>query len=159
MAHLKAILAVLLILSVHSDMFGLETRSLQALTLNSDTDSFRDLVHNRNMKKIKDHNQKKKSYQLGSNQFISLTLEEFQARYTSNIKLPIEAPSIETSLPRIGAAVSVPANQVIDWEAQGKVSPIKDQGTCNCCYAFSAIADVESSYLIKSKTLYDFSEQ
>lgn len=40
----------------------------------------------------------------------------------------------------------------------GKVSPVKYQGMCGSCYAFSAVSDIESSYLFKGVEV-DLSEQ
>ena len=50
----------------------------------------------------------------------------------------------------------------IDWVAAGKVTPIKDQGACGSCWAFSAIATIESALLIRQPnltTLLNLSEQ
>ncbi|OTF81258.1 hypothetical protein BLA29_012582, partial [Euroglyphus maynei] len=38
-----------------------------------------------------------------------------------------------------------------NWVAKGKVTPIRNQEKCGCCFIFSAVATVESSLLIKSR--------
>eukprot|EP01132_Coremiostelium_polycephalum_P001295 gene1295-1636_t len=56
-----------------------------------------------------------------------------------------------------------PASQSSDWTALNKVSPIKQQGGCGSCWAFSALASLESQLLIKynssNNNQYDLSEQ
>lgn len=46
----------------------------------------------------------------------------------------------------------------VDWKALGKVSPVKNQGSCGGCWAFAANGAIESAYLIKGRTVY-LSEQ
>ena len=37
----------------------------------------------------------------------------------------------------------------VDWNQRGYVSAVKDQGSCGSCWAFSAVAPLESAYAIK----------
>lgn len=53
---------------------------------------------------------------------------------------------------------SLPDN--LDYRENGKMSPVKSQGSCGSCYIFSAIASLESQYLLNSEaTDLVFSEQ
>jgi C1A family cysteine protease len=46
----------------------------------------------------------------------------------------------------------------LDWREQGRVTPIKNQGSCGACYIFAALANFESRLLMDGDTVYDFSE-
>lgn len=46
-----------------------------------------------------------------------------------------------------------------DWRTNGGVTPIKTQGSCGSCWAFSALAAIESKILIDEDKLVDLSEQ
>jgi len=52
---------------------------------------------------------------------------------------------------------SLPAR--FSWVGKGPVSPIKDQGNCGSCWAFSATEAVESAVYMKTKTLPILSPQ
>lgn len=46
-----------------------------------------------------------------------------------------------------------------DWRDKGGVTPVRHQGSCGSCWAFSAIATIESKFLIDTKKNLDLSEQ
>jgi len=47
----------------------------------------------------------------------------------------------------------------MDWREEGVVSPIKDQGGCGSCWAFSAMEVVESHYMIATRENITFAPQ
>merc|ERR1719337_659856 len=93
---------------------------------------------------------------MGPNQFSDLTLEEFQA-------LPIRGfKQMESSgLPKLGSHVhsGKPAVDSIDWTTKGAVTPVKNQGQCGSCWAFSSTGGLEGQWEIATGNLQSISEQ
>ncbi|KAF4723625.1 hypothetical protein FOZ63_014389, partial [Perkinsus olseni] len=96
------------------------------------------------------------SYALGVNQYSDLTFEEFAAQmlhpFVVDDNLQERLP-VEVGSDRVAAPTSV------DWRGKGVLNPIKDQGQCGSCWAFSANGALEAQYAIATKKLLSFSEQ
>jgi len=101
-------------------------------------------VFKANLDRIRAHNAAGKSHTLAMNKFGDLTNEEFRGMYNTfqNIDRSYIRSRNFANLSTVGLPNSV------DWNAAGKVTPVKDQGQCGSCWAFSTTGSVEAAYAI-----------
>ncbi|KAK8300255.1 hypothetical protein V6Z11_D05G371000 [Gossypium hirsutum] len=85
-----------------------------------------------------------------------MTQDEFIAAHTGYMMQGNPTLSESTSFMYENVS-DVPTN--LDWRAQGAVTPVKFQGQCGCCWAFSAVAAIEGIVQIKTGSLISLSEQ
>lgn len=99
---------------------------------------------------------KKNKFWLGVNQFADLTTEEFKAN--KGFK-PISAEEVPTTGFKYENLSVSALPTAVDWRTKGAVTPIKNQGQCGCCWAFSAVAAMEGIVKLSTGNLVSLSEQ
>ena len=95
------------------------------------------------------------SYQTGITKFSDLTQQEFAKTY---LNLNYDAMAVANFNPYI-VKVSNAAPDAFDWRDKGYVSPVKDQGSCGSCWAFSTVANLEGQYYKGKGKMVTLSEQ
>ncbi|EEF52907.1 cysteine protease, putative [Ricinus communis] len=108
-----------------------------------------------NLFHIDDTNKKVRNYWLGLNEFADLSHEEFKNKYlglkpdlSKRAQCPEEFTYKDVAIPKS-----------VDWRKKGAVTPVKNQGSCGSCWAFSTVAAVEGINQIVTGNLTSLSEQ
>lgn len=102
-------------------------------------------------------NQENKDFTLGHNQFSTMSEEEWNVMVKMGGLTKQEKEGERTTF--YGSSLLSPAPSTIDWVAKGAVNPIKNQGQCGSCWAFSAIGATEGINQITNNKLVSLSEQ
>ncbi|KAL3754684.1 hypothetical protein ACJRO7_001873 [Eucalyptus globulus] len=95
-------------------------------------------------------------FKLTDNGFADMTNVEFKATYLGFHRRTNRRTDMKTNITDETDG-DMPAS--FDWRKEGAVTPVKDQGQCGSCWAFSAVAAVEGLNQIKTGKLVSLSEQ
>jgi cathepsin L len=117
---------------------------------------YRFTVFKQNLQFITKHNQEGHSFTVALNEFADLTPEEFAKTFKG-----FNGRSNEyfRSLNTVEDKIPEGADDSLDWVAEGAVTPVKNQGQCGSCWAFSTTGATEGANFLKTGTLNSYSEQ
>ncbi|XP_078001381.1 cathepsin L2-like [Glandiceps talaboti] len=124
-----------------------------------DEEVIRRMKWHSNMKFIQRHNEDfangKKTYRVAMNQFGDLDTVEYK-----QMMCGYKGESRSKSR---GSTFLRPSNVVlpdhVDWRDKGYVTPVKNQGSCGSCWAFSSTGSLEGQTFKKTGKLISLSEQ
>jgi C1A family cysteine protease len=155
-----------MVLALTSLAFLLSYASMPSFTnwmtqFNKSYDSLNEYVHRKsiyssNILKIAKHNSIENSWKMNLNKFADMTSSEFKSYVGSCYNYSLRNNTNDGDyLEKFGIELPVSVN----WTAKGAVTPVKNQGQCGSCWAFSTTGSIEGAHFLSTFNLESLSEQ
>uniref|UniRef100_A0A3P8RRC4 Cathepsin K n=1 Tax=Amphiprion percula TaxID=161767 RepID=A0A3P8RRC4_AMPPE len=124
-----------------------------------DEEGIRKAIWEKNMRMIEAHNQEAAlgihSYELGMNHLGDMTSEEVVEKMTG-LQTPLN-PDRNFNMALDDKVSKLPKS--VDYRKKGMVTPVKDQGSCGSCWAFSSVGALEGQLAKTTGQLMNLSPQ
>eukprot|EP00591_Stephanopyxis_turris_P003410 CAMPEP_0195516828 /NCGR_PEP_ID=MMETSP0794_2-20130614/8852_1 /TAXON_ID=515487 /ORGANISM="Stephanopyxis turris, Strain CCMP 815" /LENGTH=341 /DNA_ID=CAMNT_0040645529 /DNA_START=67 /DNA_END=1092 /DNA_ORIENTATION=- len=114
------------------------------------------MIFKNNLRLAAERNQKG-TEKHGVTKFMDMHPDEFTAKMKGHKarSIPTDAPAKDFNATEIESAKL----QSIDWVAKGATTPVKNQGQCGSCWAFSATEQIESDIFLSTGKLHVLAPQ
>jgi KDEL-tailed cysteine endopeptidase len=112
-----------------------------------------DIFTQKDVEYIKINADQENTFTVGHNQFSTWTSDEYKR--ILGYKGPQELGATE----QVEILEDSNLSASVDWRTKGAVNPVKNQGHCGSCWAFSATAAIEGHHFIHSGHLISLAEQ
>jgi len=121
-------------------------------------ESYRFSVFESNLAEAAEVGRRNPKAKFGVTKFSAMTKEEFSAKngYTGSLSSMAEASDV--FVPYTAEELKAVPTE-LDWRKKGAVTPVKDQGQCGSCYAFSTTGNIEGQWVAAGNQLVSLSEQ
>jgi C1A family cysteine protease len=108
----------------------------------------RRLIWERSLQTVKEHNLEADrgtyTYWLGMNEYADKTVEEFSSLMQTYYTMNEGKHGLTRDVFKYDPNLQVP--DTVDWRDKGYVTPVKTQGQCEACWAFSGLGAIEGQY-------------
>ncbi|XP_022107495.1 cathepsin L-like [Acanthaster planci] len=110
-----------------------------------------------NMERVRVYNENERgTATYGATKFADLHPNEFKEMYTGLKRTAKSPPQDDLQQAKIPSG---PTPASFDWRTRGAVTPVKNQGQCGSCWAFSTTGNIEGQWALAKGNLVSLSEQ